>query len=81
MNSPPIAVKKEIIVSFLRQCNAYSDGMIDKYRARIAQGGDIQELCKIATKWSAYREFNQRAIDELAAGELDDWFTDDRQAS
>jgi hypothetical protein len=81
MNTTHITVKKEIVVSFLRQCNAYSDRMIDSYRTRIAEGEDIQELCKKAAKWSAYREFNQRAIDELTAGELDDWFTDGRQAS
>ena len=71
------AAKKAVVADFLTRCNRYADGQLDKYRAQLAAAAPAEVLAvqdKIG-HWTAYRAFNEHALQELARGELDDWFT------
>lgn len=68
--------KKEIIIEFLKQCNGYSEQMLDKYSAQLVQA-DIPTKATAEQKihdWTTYHAFNAYAIKELKGEELDDWF-------
>jgi hypothetical protein len=66
--------KKALIVDFLQKCNSYSDEVIEKYRKRICDSAEIELNCEKIRKWAAYREFNEVAIREIQAADLDHWF-------
>jgi hypothetical protein len=71
------AAKKAVVADFLARCNRYADGQLDKYRAELAAASPAEALLvqdKIG-HWTAYRSFNEHALQELGRGELDDWFT------
>jgi|TARA_R110002074_G_scaffold402194_1_gene604428 deoxyhypusine synthase len=68
--------KKEIIIDFLKQCNSYSEQMLDKYSSQLVQS-DLEGANVVKQKihdWTTYREFNDYAIGELKGEQLDDWF-------
>ena len=70
------AAKKAVVADFLARCNRYAEGQLDQYRAQLAATSGSEALVvqdKIG-HWTAYRAFNERALAELARGELDDWF-------
>jgi hypothetical protein len=70
------AAKKAVVADFLAKCNRYADGQLDKYRGQLAAAAPSEALAlqdKIG-HWTTYRAFNEHALDELARGELDDWF-------
>lgn len=60
--------EKSVVSEFLRKCVEYSDGSIGRKQER----GELEEI----PKWEAYREFTQHAIDEIASGKLDAWFSE-----
>ena len=69
--------KKAVVADFLQRCNRYADGQLDKYRSQLLRAEPAEALAvqdKIG-HWTAYRAFNEQALQELARGELDDWFT------
>jgi hypothetical protein len=69
--------KKAVVADFLARCNRYADGQLEKYRAQLAATSPAEALAlqdKIG-HWTAYRSFNEHALQELVRGELDDWFT------
>ena len=71
-----VAEKKGVVVEFLTRCNRYADDQLAKYRAQLESAATAESL-HIQDKighWTAYRAFNRHALEELAAGELDDWF-------
>jgi hypothetical protein len=71
-----VAAKKTVVTDFLLRCNAYADGQLGKYRREL-DGATAAQALVIEDKighWTAYRAFNEHALRELAAGELDDWF-------
>ena len=71
------AAKKAVVAAFLARCNRYADGQLEQYRAELAAASPGEQLAmqdKIG-HWTAYRAFNEHALQELARGELDDWFT------
>ncbi|ORU90426.1 MAG: hypothetical protein A6F71_05520 [Cycloclasticus sp. symbiont of Poecilosclerida sp. M] len=67
--------KKEIIIDFLKKCNAYGDGMLDKYQRQLSEvNANTGALKDKMRDWDTHKTFNQVAIDELKTNELDDWF-------
>jgi hypothetical protein len=70
------AAKKAVVADFLARCNRYADGQLEKYRARLAAASPAETLVvqDEIGHWTAYRAFNEHALQELAHGELDDWF-------
>ncbi|ORU93453.1 MAG: hypothetical protein A6F72_06990 [Cycloclasticus sp. symbiont of Poecilosclerida sp. N] len=66
--------KKSIITDFLQQCNAYSDGMLEKYQAQLEYESTKQSALQKIHDWTVYRKFNEHAIKELESAELDGWF-------
>ena len=66
--------KKTIIIDFLRQCNNYSDSMLDKYKAQLLDEQPSESADQKIHDWTVYKDFNDYAIKELAGEELDDWF-------
>jgi hypothetical protein len=71
-----VVAKKAVVADFLARCNRYADGQLERYRADLAAAAEREALAvqdKIG-HWTAYRAFNQHALEELARGELDDWF-------
>ena len=68
--------KKAVVADFLARCNRYADGQLDKYRGQLATASPVEALAvqDMIGHWTAYRAFNQHALEELARGELDDWF-------
>jgi hypothetical protein len=68
--------KKAVVADFLTRCNHYADGQLDKYRAELAalSGREALAVQDKIGHWTAYRAFNEHALEELARGELDDWF-------
>ena len=68
--------KKAVVAAFLTRCNRYADGQLDKYRAELAalKGREALAVQDKIGHWTAYRAFNEHALEELARGELDDWF-------
>ncbi len=71
------AAKKAVVADFLARCNRYADGQLDKYREALAGAapGEALAVQDKISHWTAYRSFNEHALQELARGELDDWFT------
>lgn len=70
------AEQKKIVRRFLSQCNHYAQGQLEKYQGRLAGTSGLEAL-EIETKihqWQVYRAFNDHAMAELEAGELDSWF-------
>jgi hypothetical protein len=73
MNS---ADKKAVVTDFLKRCNRYAEGQLAKYRQDLV-AADAAMALTIQDKighWTAYRAFNEHALDEIGRGELDDWF-------
>jgi len=71
--------KKRIVEDFLKRCIDYSNNKLRGYREDLDGADSEQELAlqdKIS-HWTAYRFFNEYAIEELKGAELDDWFDDD----
>jgi hypothetical protein len=71
-----VAAKKAVVADFLARCNRYADGQLERYRSDLA-AAPAREALAVQDKighWTAYRAFNQHALEELARGELDDWF-------
>lgn len=70
--------KKACIVAFLARCNDYADAKLAGYRERAAEatGWQALELQDKIGHWTAYRAFNEYTIEELASGELDEWFAE-----
>lgn len=71
-----VADKKAVVADFLLRCNRYADEQLAKYRAQL-QDAPATEALALQDKvghWTAYKAFNERALSELAEGELDDWF-------
>jgi hypothetical protein len=65
---------RELVAHFLRQCNAYARGELERYSTQEAPNTMEQlMLQEKITRWSTYLAFNDYAIEELAAGELDAW--------
>lgn len=73
-----VAEKKRTVIGFLHKCNAYADDMISGYQQdlRDKSGMEYLQIQDKINHWSAYRAFNQHAIDELKSDILDDWFTE-----
>lgn len=72
-----ISAKKTVIADYLLRCNRYAEGQLEKYRAKVTTATAAEALVlqdKIG-HWTAYRAFNEHALHEIEAGELDDWFT------
>jgi hypothetical protein len=72
-----VAAKKAVVTDFLTRCNSYAEGQLARYRAEL-DGATAAEALALQDKighWTAYRAFNEHALRELVAGELDDWFT------
>jgi hypothetical protein len=71
-----LSEQKSLVADFLAQCNRYADGKLDEYRQRLAtaSGRQALEIQDKITHWTAYRVFNEHAIEELQSGALDDWF-------
>jgi hypothetical protein len=71
-----VAAKKAVVADFLARCNRYADGQLDKYRLELvaASGSDALAVQDKIGHWTAYRAFNEHALEELARGKLDDWF-------
>ena len=61
--------RREIVERFLRRCVKYADESILRKRKR----GDSEEEI---SKWVAYRDFTEHAIEEVASGDLDSWLED-----
>lgn len=61
--------ERTVVAAFLKKCNAYARASI----ARKQERGDLQEV----SKWEAYIEFNEHALEEIANGTLDEWFEGD----
>ena len=71
-----VATKKTVVSDFLLRCNDYANGQLGKYRREL-EGAPAAQALAIQDKighWTAYRAFNEHALREIAAGELDDWF-------
>ena len=68
--------QKRIVGRFLRQCNAYADGKLTDYTARLAAAAaaDTAEIERKIAQWKSYQAFNEHALDELATDRLDHWF-------
>ncbi|MCH1540651.1 MAG: flavin reductase family protein [Candidatus Poseidonia sp.] len=60
--------ERTTVATFLRKCNEYARASIERKIAR-------EEPDEIA-RWEAYIEFNEHALEEIANGTLDRWFTD-----
>ncbi|HUQ50684.1 MAG TPA: hypothetical protein VM692_00595 [Gammaproteobacteria bacterium] len=69
--------KKAVVAEFLTRCNRYAEGQLEKYRTQLdsASPGEALAVQDKIGHWTAYRAFNEHALQELARGELDDWFT------
>lgn len=70
--------KKQLISRFLERCNRYADDKLVGYHAALAEteGPEALALTDKISHWTAYRSFNEYAINELATDRLDDWLDD-----
>lgn len=59
--------ERSIVAAFLQRCNAYAKASIERKQER----GEDDEI----PRWQAYIEFNEHALEEIANGTLDRWFT------
>ena len=58
--------ERTAVAAFLRKCNEYAKASIERKQAR----GELDEI----SRWEAYIEFNEHALEEIANGTLDRWF-------
>ena len=58
--------ERTAVAAFLKKCNAYAHASIKRKQER----GDVEDI----PKWTAYIEFNEHALEEIANGTLDKWF-------
>ena len=58
--------ERTAVAAFLKKCNAYAHASIKRKQER----GDVKDI----PKWTAYIEFNEHALEEIANGTLDKWF-------
>ena len=61
------------------RCNEYALAKLADYQAELA-GATAERALELQDKighWTAYRAFNEHAIDELKSGTLDAWFDDE----
>ena len=63
--------KKKIIISFIKECNLYSENKIKSYRDKTYIDQMTQDKIK---SWENYKDFNSHAISELKKDTLDHWF-------
>ena len=70
--------KKALVAGFLGKCNGYADRKLAEYQTElaVASGALALELKAKISDWTAYRAFNEHAIQELGGDTLDDWFCD-----
>lgn len=71
-----LSEQKSLVARFLAQCNQYADEKLAQYRQQLATA-DATSALTIQDKighWTAYRAFNERAIEELRTDALDAWF-------
>ncbi len=61
--------ERNAVAAFLKKCNTYARASIQRKQER----GELEDI----PKWESYIEFNEHALQELADGTLDRWFTDD----
>ena len=67
---------QDTVAEFLRKCNVYAQASIERKRA---EGRRRKEE---VAKWESYIEFgNEHALEEIANGTLDRWFTGNGEAS
>ena len=59
--------ERRIVAEFLQRCNTYAKASIERKQER----GEVDEI----PRWQAYIEFNEHALEEIANGTLDRWFT------
>ena len=59
--------ERSIVAAFLQRCNTYAKASIQRKQER----GEVDEI----PRWQAYIEFNEHALQEIADGTLDRWFT------
>lgn len=75
-----LSERKRLVTRFLRQCNRYADDKLAGYRARLANatGFEALELQDGISHWTAYKAFNEYAIDELERTDtLDSWLDEE----
>lgn len=72
-----LSEQKALVADFLARCNRYADGKLEEYRQQLATatGRHALEIQDEIGHWTAYRVFNEHAIDELRSDVLDHWFT------
>jgi hypothetical protein len=73
-----LAEQKALVADFLGRCNHYADQKLADYRDRLASATDSRQALELQDKighWTAYRAFNEYALEELAGDGLDDWFS------
>jgi hypothetical protein len=71
-----LSEQKTLVARFLAQCNQYADQKLAQYRREL-ETADATTALAIHDKighWTAYRAFNERAIEELRTDALDAWF-------
>ena len=59
--------ERTAVAAFLRKCNVYAEASIARKRER----GELDDIAS----WESYIEFNNHALEEIANGTLDKWFT------
>lgn len=71
-----LSQQKSLVRQFLERCNRYADDKLADYgeRLRSCSAADVLPLQDKIGHWTAYRAFNEHAIEELSAGQLDGWF-------
>jgi len=69
-----LAEKKDIVVTFLKQCNEYSESILNKYQKQLSDEELSRSAAQKIQDWKTYKDFNEYAIKELKGDELDEWF-------
>ncbi|MBV1898807.1 MAG: hypothetical protein ACJA2Y_001019 [Cycloclasticus pugetii] len=70
----PLDIQKKIVIDFLKQCNDYSELMLNKYQQQLSDQDLKDSASQKIHDWNTYKDFNEYAINELDGDELDDWF-------
>lgn len=65
--------ERTAVAAFLKKCNTYALASIERKRER----GELEDI----PKWESYIEFNDHALEEIANGTLDRWFTENGDGS
>lgn len=71
--------QKALVSRFLSKCNEYALAKLADYQAELT-GATAERALELQDKighWTAYRAFNEHAIDELKSDALDAWFDDE----